>query len=71
MGNPASTDRAEPPPASARANTDPRRGRMVALGAMVAASALIAATTLIAKALDGGLIREHEAFLAARQPLSA
>ena len=26
---------------------------------------------LIAKALDGGLIREHESFLAARQPLSA
>lgn len=54
MGNPASTGRAEPPPASARANTDPRRGRMVALGAMVAASALIAATTLIAKALGLG-----------------
>ena len=26
---------------------------------------------LIAKSLDGGLIREHEASLAARQPLSA
>ncbi len=41
------------------------------IGAFAAIYGLDNTRKLIAKALDGGLIREHEAFLAARQPLSA
>ena len=47
------------------------RGITKRFGSFAAIYGLDNTRKLIAKALDGGLIRAQEAFLAARQPLSA